>query len=409
MYNSALFHNRYKIIKKIGQGGMSRVFLCLDTHINKEWVVKMISVKDGLTRFANSEINLLKSLDYYMFPRIVDAFYEDSSIGIVTDYIKGESLDTYLNREGPIPVNIALNYFEDLLRALMYLHSQTPSILYLDMKPSNIMIKPDGSIRLIDFGIARSILIQGDCFGSIGYSPPEQYKQGKALNEKADVFSLAMTIYTMLTAREPKENLSEQRRIMSEEGIIPKSLKKILLACTEEDEKKRPTPNEVLVLLRGKSAEKRGIIPVLLVSTIVCFTSFVLFYTGSRIYKQREYENNRLKMIDEASRYMADGEYTKKGLSIIAGYVNGKLLDKETEETFTYDLAMDYFYKKNDYTNAQTYLKRLDKEKYPEIEKLIKVCEGMRGFSDSDEALAKLLIEEVGEKEVNKGSNQKNK
>ena len=179
MYNSAYFSKRYKIIKKIGTGGMSSVYLCVDKNINKKWAVKKLSEStlfysnlssDG--SISNPEIELLKLLDYYMFPGISDAFIEDGKICIVTDYIEGQTLSSYLKTNGALPVEVALSYFKELLYALEYLHTRDNPILYLDMKPANIMIRPDGSIRLIDFGIAGSILLKSKSIGSIGYSPP---------------------------------------------------------------------------------------------------------------------------------------------------------------------------------------------------------------------------------------------
>lgn len=397
MYNSALFYNRYKVLRKIGQGGMSSVYLCLDTHIKKEWVVKLIETKNGKVSFANSEINLLKSLDYYMFPRIVDAFYEDNSIGIVTDYIEGESLDSYLKREGALPVNIALKYYEELLGALIYLHSLNPPILYLDMKPSNIMLRPDGTIRLIDFGIARSILIKGKCYGSYGYSPPEQYEEGRIINEKADVFALAMTVYEMLTADEPSSDLIKQRLIIRENHNIPAAVKRIILSCTQQDENKRPMPLEVLELLKGKRASAKGVIPSVFILITVCIVFFIMLYSMLSIYRQKNYERHRENMLSEAAAYIEDGEYTRKGLSVIAGYVDGKLLDKDSEEYYTYKLAVNYFEVQKDYVNAQVYFKRLSRDKYPQVEEYLKICESMRGFLDSDEEIAKRLIFEVND------------
>ena len=139
MYNSAYFNDRYKVLKQIGKGGMSFVYLCVDKNIGKKWAIKCInysnSKSDGRKHLkssngclAESEINLLKSLDYYMFPQIIDAFRQNNNIYIVTDYVEGENLESYLKREGPMPVNTALKYFEELLNALIYLHSRNPAI-----------------------------------------------------------------------------------------------------------------------------------------------------------------------------------------------------------------------------------------------------------------------------------------
>lgn len=406
MYNSAYFNDRYKVLKQIGKGGMSFVYLCVDKNIGKKWAIKCInysnSKSDGRKHLkssngclAESEINLLKSLDYYMFPQIIDAFRQNNNIYIVTDYVEGENLESYLKREGPMPVNTALKYFEELLNALIYLHSRNPAILYLDMKPANIMLKPDGSIKLIDFGIAGSILLKSKSLGSIGYSPPEQYVAGSELSERTDMFALAMTLYSMLTGEKPDKNLQRQRELVSQSKEIPHFLKEIILSCINEKVELRPYPEDVIKTLRENKARGVGSLPVCMVAGLVLMSITILSLFGVRALKQYKAVRYREEMLTKASEYIENGEYNLQGVKIICGYIDSRLLDDKTTDYFTYEVAKNYFDIQKDYGKARIYFKRLDLNIYPEAARYIRLCDGMRKFSDDENTLAGMLTNEI--------------
>lgn len=395
MYNSAFFYGRYKCIKKIGQGGMSSVFLCVDNNIHKKWAVKIIPCKKTEHFSVGSEIALLKSLDYYMFPRITDAFFKDDCIGIVTDYIEGETLDSYLKREGPLPINTALRYFEELLLSLDYLHSQNPGILYLDMKPDNIMIRPDGEIRLIDFGIAGSILLKGRSYGTIGYSPPEQYVTGQTLTEKTDIFALAMTLYSMLTGKRPLKDLSEQIELVKNSKTIPLFVRDLIIRCTNKNPEKRPNTSEILQALKNKTGTEKGALPIaimMVVMTLLLSGAAICVYNS---YVRKKHEQYKDEMLKKAEEYLDNGEYTRRGLTIISGYLNGDFLDIETEDYYTFEVAKNYFEIQKDYASAEHYFSRLNKEKYPQAEEYLLLCKKMRAFDSDDEKIARLMTGEV--------------
>lgn len=102
-----------------------------------------------------AEANMMKKLDHPALPRIVDIIDNGITIYVVMDYIEGESLDKVLNEYGAQPEEQVIAWAEQLCEALEYLHSQKPPIIYRDMKPANVMLKPEGNIKIIDFGIAR--------------------------------------------------------------------------------------------------------------------------------------------------------------------------------------------------------------------------------------------------------------
>ena len=409
MYNSVFIKGRYQVLKKIGSGGMSSVFLCVDNHIHKKWAVKKIrgtGLNEDLSS-VNSEIGLLKSMDYYMFPRITDAFIDEGSMCIVTDYIEGETLSSHLKSYGGLPINRALRYFEELLRALIYLHSMNPPILYLDMKPANIMIRPDGEIRLIDFGIAGSILLKSKSLGTIGYSPPEQYVLGGKLSEKSDVFALGMTLYEMITGEAPNKNLNIQRNNVVSSTIIPSFVKNIILKCTEKNEEDRVSTNELLEIIEEKEKRGRGVISILWCVCALFMFLVGVFYLSMNYYSSYKHMKYKDEMINKAGLYIENGEYTVDGLRIICGYIDGNFLDEETKEYFTYEVAKNYFEIQRDYQSAKAYFLRLDEKKYPEITEYIKICNKMHSFDSEDELLRIMQVEvnESGNEEEEKKKN----
>lgn len=203
---------KYEILKEIGRGGMSIVYLAMDKRLNKQWAVKEIRKKGSgkneeiVVNSLLAEANMMKRLDHPSLPRIVDIIDNGVTIYVVMDYIEGESLDKILNEYGAQPEEMVVNWAKQLCDALSYLHSQKPPIIYRDMKPANVMLKPEGNIKIIDFGIAREYkeqnLADTTVLGTKGYAPPEQYS-GQT-DPRSDIFALGMTMHHLLTGVDPR-------------------------------------------------------------------------------------------------------------------------------------------------------------------------------------------------------------
>lgn len=127
---------KYEILKEIGRGGMSVVYLAMDKHLNKQWAVKEIRKKGSgkndeiVVNSLLAEANMMKKLDHPALPRIVDIIDNGVTIYVVMDYIEGESLDKILNEYGAQPEELVVNWAKQLCDALSYLHSQKPPIIY---------------------------------------------------------------------------------------------------------------------------------------------------------------------------------------------------------------------------------------------------------------------------------------
>lgn len=208
-----IIDEKYEILKQIGKGGMSVVYLAMDRRLNKQWAVKEIS-KHGngknneiIVNSLLAEANLMKRLDHPALPRIVDIIDNSITIYVVMDYIEGESLDKILLEYGAQPEEIVIEWAKQLCDALDYLHSQNPPIIYRDMKPANVMLKPEGNLKVIDFGIAREYkeqnLADTTVLGTKGYASPEHYG-ARQTDARSDIFTLGMTLHHLLTGVDPR-------------------------------------------------------------------------------------------------------------------------------------------------------------------------------------------------------------
>ena len=241
--------DRYEILRLIGEGGMSRVFLAADLKLqNKQWAVKEVDrrAKDPVGRPIEqslaSEADLLSKLDHPNIVSINDIEKTDNYIYVVMDHVEGQSLDKVVREHGPQSEEDVKNWMVQICDALDYLHSQKPAVIYRDMKPSNIMLRPDGNVKLIDLGVAREYKDEAKkdtiAFGTEGYAAPEQYGRDQT-DPRTDIYGLGTTMWHLLGgAAPPKEyplrNVRELNPSVAEgfaQVIIPK--------CTELDREKR--------------------------------------------------------------------------------------------------------------------------------------------------------------------------
>ena len=179
----SLVDGKYKILNKIGQGGMSVVYLAMNERANKQWAIKEVR-KDGVQNFEVVkqglivETDLLKKLNHPNLPSIIDVIDGDGSFLIVMDYIEGRTLEKVLREYGAQDQADVIEWAKQLCDVLSYLHSRKPPIIYRDMKPSNVMLRPDGKVMLIDFGTARefketSVADIHPVWETEGYAVPE--------------------------------------------------------------------------------------------------------------------------------------------------------------------------------------------------------------------------------------------
>lgn len=173
----SLVDGKYRILRVVGKGGMSVVYQAVNEKANKIWAIKEVR-KDGVQNYEVVKQNLivetelLKRFNHPNLPSIIDVIDGDGSFLIVMDYIEGNSLNKALETSGAQSQEDVIEWSKQLCDVLGYLHSRKPPIIYRDMKPANVMLKPDGNISLIDFGTARefksSSVEDTTCLGTQG-------------------------------------------------------------------------------------------------------------------------------------------------------------------------------------------------------------------------------------------------
>lgn len=215
-----ILNSRYEIIRKIGGGGMGAVYLASDNNLGgvlravKEMVQSYIeeTQQDKAIADFKRESMILSTLDHPSIPTIYDYFYDDkeSRFYLVMKYISGGDLSSRLRSapEGKLDEKTVTEWAIQITDVLSYLHNQPNTIVYRDLKPSNVMIDGNsGRIMLIDFGIARSVNKEEKgvtAVGTMGYAPPELFSGN--VEPRSDIYSLGSTMFHLLTGADPQSN-----------------------------------------------------------------------------------------------------------------------------------------------------------------------------------------------------------
>lgn len=206
LHEGMILDERYQIVRRLGHGGMSQVYLAHDLKLpGKEWAIKETIAVSNKYREAAAEAAMLTTLSHPFLPRIVD-FINGDEVGytyMVMDYIRGETLEEkFRTHPEQVDVPFILRCGDQLLCVLEYLHQHEPPIVFRDMKPSNVMITPDGDVRLIDFGIARTFKPEESQdtikLGTVGFAAPEQYGGGQT-DHRSDLYGLGALLLYLAT------------------------------------------------------------------------------------------------------------------------------------------------------------------------------------------------------------------
>ena len=275
--NSTLQGGKYRIIKKLGQGGFGITYLAENTLLEskvaiKEFFFKECCERDATTShvtvptFANrdtverfklkfvKEARTIFKLNHPNIVHILDVFEENDTAYYVMEYIEGESLSDMVTRRGAIPEAEALGYVKEAAKALMYIHGK--NINHLDIKPGNLMRrKEDGRIIVIDFGVAKQydlVTSRGTTTTPVGitcgYSPAEQYRKNgvQTFSPQSDVYALAATLFKLLTGNTPPEAME----IMDDGLPVAELLAKNI---------SQPTISAIAMAMKGKSERTQSV------------------------------------------------------------------------------------------------------------------------------------------------------
>lgn len=390
--NSELINGRYKLIGQIGIGGSSSVYLVRDCRIGKNWAMKKIHKRDGLSVIlASRELDILKSIDYPLFPKIIDAWQDKEGLYIISDYIEGISLDK-VNADMIISRKQLYKWSLSILDALNYLHGLSPPILYLDLKPENIILRVDGKISLIDFGIAGRITTNALPFGTVGYAAPEQYlKNRDTIDEQTDIYAFGMTYYSLRCGIIPDKNPNVNFENVINSKVLSHKEKSFLKKCIAVDKQYRfKNIDKTIESFKQIETFHFKFKKINLVAWLILMIGIgAFFYQRVRANSLREDAARR--MVTEADKYIEDGNYTKEGLKIITTFINSGCLDDETEQEFIFEAAKNYFEIQSEYVYAERYFRKLNQEKFPEAKYYIELCKLEQSFDFDEEKVGNCL------------------
>ena len=397
---NSLVDNKYKILSEIGHGGMSVVYLAINEAANKTWADKEIR-KDGVCDFEAVkqglvvETDMLKKLDHPYLPSIIDVIDQDDSFLIVMDYIQGKSLKEVLKNSGAQPKESVVKWGIQLCDVLGYLHSRQPSIIYRDMKPANVMLRPDGNITLIDFGTARefknrSMVEDTTCLGTRGYAAPEQFGGRGQTDPRTDIYCLGATLYHLITGHSPAEPPYEIKPLSYWNPAYAESgLEMIINKCCQQDPNSRYQSCAELRYdlehvdeLDGPKKRARFMKWCAFLSSVALCVTGVLGMLGSHLAKQNameetyEYYVNMAQTVTGEENFGTFSEYIQRAISIAPGRLDGYdvlisrieedgKLDKQKEWSAIYKSLNDF--SSSNSRNNETVLYNTDVEGYADV------------------------------------------
>ena len=256
-------NDRYEIIKSIGEGGMANVYLANDTILDREVAVKVLrgdlSTDEKFIRRFQREALSVSNLSHPNIVEVYDVGEEDGQYYIVMEYIEGKTLKQLLNKRGALTLPEVIDIMTQLTDGLSHAHEAY--IIHRDIKPQNIMIEDNGTVKITDFGIAMAVNATqftqtNSVMGTVHYLPPEQ-ANGKGATVKSDIYSLGILMYELLTGSVPfkgdnaveialkhmKEKLPSIRK---QNPLIPQSVENIVIkACAKNPRNRYDTVKEM--------------------------------------------------------------------------------------------------------------------------------------------------------------------
>jgi hypothetical protein len=248
---------RYKIVRLLARGGMGAVYEARDQRLSSTVALKeTFFAEEEMSRAFKREASLLAGLRHSALPKVIDHFIDADGQFLVMEFIPGDDLGAQLLRESfPFAVSDVLNWGDQLLAALEYLHSHEPPIIHRDIKPQNLKLTDRGDVILLDFGLAKgagtttpiAMSVRGY---TLSYAPLEQIR-GLGTNPRSDLYSLAATLYHLMTAVTPPDALSRVAAMVSNQPDplipadqlnppLPTVIAKVLQDAMSQDPEGRP-------------------------------------------------------------------------------------------------------------------------------------------------------------------------
>jgi len=256
LFRGKTFADRYEVIEELGEGGMGKVYRVEDKKIKEEVALKLIKPeiaadKRTIERFSN-ELKFSRRIAHRNVCKMYDLGEEEGTHYITMEYVPGEDLRGSIRRFGQLPIGKSISIAKQICEGLAEAHRL--GVVHRDLKSSNIMIDKEGNVRIMDFGLARSLEAKGitragTMIGTPEYMSPEQV-EGKETDQRSDIYSLGVILYEMATGRVPFEGETLLSIVMKHKSEAPKNpkevnaqipegLSQLILKCMEKDKEKR--------------------------------------------------------------------------------------------------------------------------------------------------------------------------
>ncbi len=349
---------RYRIIKEIGRGGMSDVYLAENITLHNYWAIKAVHKLNRGKIELLSEPNILKNLNHFALPRIVDITEDDQNLYIIMDYVEGINLKNLIEKEGFIKEKQVLQWGCELCDVLGYLHGQKPPIIYRDMKPGNLIVDRDNHLKLIDFGISITAddTTQGAIFLTKGYAAPEQANASSQKDSRVDIYALGATLFSMATGKSPAQYSVPLPMANSINQDLTDGFSTIIQICTSVDpntrfqnvEQLKHALNHVDTYNQSYRKQKRKQRSRAVASIVGAVLSMSVLFLGINIHLQEKREAYNTVLADAAnaatSNDFSNAELLfLKSIDLEPKYIEGYLGVASTyQKEQQYDKCLDY-------------------------------------------------------------------
>ena len=257
---------KYRVGQVLGSENNTVSYLVTNEQNSQQWVMRTWnktakgyapSVRDLIIK----ETKMIMELRHPMIPLIDDIVENDQYICVIREYIPGDTLGEIVRHHGAQPPLLVMSWAMQICSVLKYLHGQSPARVYRDMKPGNLVLRPDGSLMLKEFNTMRiyNPAKKGDtyCLGTRGYAAPEQYGGMGQTDARTDIFGLGMTMYHLLTGRDPEVLAEDPKPIRKYDSALSAGMEKIVGKCIEPDPKKRFQSCDALLKAMNEELEPK--------------------------------------------------------------------------------------------------------------------------------------------------------
>ncbi len=244
MQAGEILANKYRLIKRLGEGGEGSVFLAIHIQTEIFWAVKEIHIDQGEenTHFCH-ELQMMKSLRNRHLPQIIDVISQGECVYLVMEHVRGIPMDKKVSEGRTLHADEVWDTAMQVAEVLCYLESRETPVCHLDIKPSNLILRPDGLIKLVDFGSAWKEKTQVRRMVTDGYAAPEQYlEDGSEPDARTDIYGLGATLYRLISGRKWSPDQSSD-----EIPNCPRELSDLILTCLQADPEDRFQSASVLM------------------------------------------------------------------------------------------------------------------------------------------------------------------